>query len=737
MVKLVRLTSENDCIFNANLDSDLVVGEDAQIAVQNLTFETIFPVLDVGENDAEVLFNIDRNTYLPETSRTVGVLDVKTYSSTNYQTFFPAMETALNDTLTLNQGAVDNPAPPGKYQVTGQYHIADKDGNGSPDEKTINFKLSPIIHPQFIGAVGRQFSPNIPAGGNGYPKLVDSNALFSISKDADTDATLEIADNDENPGDIVAFGGYSKPVGDASSANLDAFLYPTSALVQWCKGSSVFYARVGSLPVGGTKDEEGFAIGLSKTQLTGRDGVAIPTASRDYEIRAYRRGDNYQFITPASAHVPADSVPPVAPFSADPTGGGSPSGVAANDVIMIEKSGPEIIGSVVSGGGGGYLNLPLGNNWTQTPAGATEKFDEVNLGAIATYRRTQITPASGLIHWWEAVDETNWNLYTTGPPVFGQAVDATAVSNLATGVITINPPGPGAIQFNPQGGINPGVVAAGTKTVLFRYVDDDRNAALYPYMYVCGEEGPAAGGTIVNWVGLTVDPALVNTLEDPEADLDDDPLDPYMDYLAPEYGNVFGGDQTMMSYSAPDIVGLLPQFDETFYDLAIAQNFRSILSISKSILRFMGFSGPEFGGAGYHNFEPRFNTVFADQYGFSLIPANDFAVTNSDNYVVVLDSHPVISYDCSTIPGSGMITTDPTVAKTGKRMNIIATIPDNDNTNGVVEFDANELVFIDLDNNYKQNISNIRARVLNKQLQPVDTVGTSVMTLLIKDTKKE
>ncbi len=734
MVKLVRLTSENDCIFNANLDSDLVVSEDAQVAVQNLTFETIFPVLDIGENDAEVLFNIDRNTYTPETSRTVGVLDVKTYTSTNYQTFFPAMETALNDTLTLNQGAVENPAPPGKYQVTGQYHIADKDGQGSPDEKTINFKLSPIIHPQFIGTVGRGFSPTIPAGGGGYPELVDSNALFSISKDANTDATLEIGDNDLNPGDIVAFGGYSKPVGDASSANLDAFLYPTSSLVQWCKGSSVFYARVGSLPVGGTKDEEGFAIGLSKTQLTGRDGVAIPTASRDYEIRAYRRGDNYQFITPNSAHVPADSTPAVAPFAADPTGGGSPSGVAANDVIMLEKSGSEIIGSVITSGPGfQYVNLPLGGDFTQAPGGQTEIFDETNLGDIATYRRTQVGAA--FEQWYLATSATDWNIYNT-QPVAGQAADNTATIDPATGVITIVGGGAPGTTFTPA--VVPPLVANGRKHQLFRYVDDDRNAALYPYMYICGEEGPAAGGTIVNWVGLTIDPALMNTMEDPDADLDDEELDPYMDYLAPQLGNVFGGDQTMMDYSVADIVGLLPQFDETFYDLAIAQNFRSVLSIAKSILRFMGFSGPEFGGAGYHHFEPRFNTAFADQYGFVLIPANDFAVANSDNYVVVLDSHPVISYDCSTIPnGSGMITTDPTAAKTGRRMNIIATIPDNDNTNGVVEFDANELVFIDLDNNYKQNISNIRARVLNKKLQPVDTVGTSVMTLLIKDTKKE
>lgn len=748
MVKLVRLTSENDGVFNANLDSDLVVGEDAQVAVQNLTFQTVFPTLDVGENDAQILFNLDRNTYLPDTSRSTGLLDVKTYTSQNYQTFFPAMKVALNDTLLLNQG-LNAAGAAGKYLTTGQYYVGDIDGESfDSDKKPINFVLSPVIHPTVIGENGRLFDPTNPdgldeAGDPTLPAFEEDNVLFSISEDAAGDDTLDTIGVGLGAGanDILAFGGFKKPVGEVSSAALDSFIYPSSSKVQWCKGSSVLYARVGSLPVGGNSADEGFAIGLSKTQLDGRAGRVIPTASRDYEIRAYRRGDNYQFITPNSAGVPADSNPPVAPFAADPTGGGDPAGVAANDVIMIEKSGTEIIGSVVSSGGGGYLNLPAGNNWTQTPAGATEKFDEVNLGAIATYRRTQITPASGLIHWWEAVDETNWNLYTTGPPVFGQAVDATAVSNLATGVITINPPGPGAIQFNPQGGINPGVVAAGTKTVLFRYVDDDRNAALYPYVYVCGQEGPAGGGAVINWVGLTVDPALINQLEVDENDYG--PKSGYEAYLAPESGNIWGAadqpdaGEPGMSNSVEDIVDLLPELDQDLYDLVLAQNLSTVLSISKDILRFMGFSGPEYNGTGYFHFEPTFNTTFQNQFGFELTPDNDFYITNSDNYVVLLDSHPVVSYDCSTIPSSGKISTNPTAAKSGKRMNIIATIPDNDNTLGVVEFDANELVYIDLDNNYKQNMSNIRVRVLNKQLQKIETLGTSVLTLLIKDTKKE
>ena len=48
MVKLVRMTTENNNKFNTNIDSDIVVGEKAQLAVKNLTFESLFKVLSGG-----------------------------------------------------------------------------------------------------------------------------------------------------------------------------------------------------------------------------------------------------------------------------------------------------------------------------------------------------------------------------------------------------------------------------------------------------------------------------------------------------------------------------------------------------------------------------------------------------------------------------------------------------------------------------------------------------------------
>ena len=77
-------------------------------------------------------------------------------------------------------------------------------------------------------------------------------------------------------------------------------------------------------------------------------------------------------------------------------------------------------------------------------------------------------------------------------------------------------------------------------------------------------------------------------------------------------------------------------------------------------------------------------------------------------------SLPVLSYDGSFT--QGLLANNTTVAKTGRRYNILATIPVNDNS-GFVQFDSNEVVYIDLDNSFKQNISNLRLRVLDKSLR--------------------
>ena len=120
--------------------------------------------------------------------------------------------------------------------------------------------------------------------------------------------------------------------------------------------------------------------------------------------------------------------------------------------------------------------------------------------------------------------------------------------------------------------------------------------------------------------------------------------------------------------------------------------------------------------------------------GFILEGDQNTQLVNSDNYVVVIDSNPVMSYDASRFSYGA----EPTVNSAsfnqmkGRQYNILATIAVNDNS-GYLEWRANELVYIDFDNKYPLELKNLRLRVLDKELNPIKQIGLGVITLLIKD----
>ena len=100
-------------------------------------------------------------------------------------------------------------------------------------------------------------------------------------------------------------------------------------------------------------------------------------------------------------------------------------------------------------------------------------------------------------------------------------------------------------------------------------------------------------------------------------------------------------------------------------------------------------------------------------------------MVNSDSYAVEILNLPIQSFDASVSIKNSNI-------KRGKRRNILAVIPKNDST-GIIEFEANEVLYIDINNAEPININNLNLRVLNKKLEPIETSGVSVITLLFKD----
>jgi hypothetical protein len=88
----------------------------------------------------------------------------------------------------------------------------------------------------------------------------------------------------------------------------------------------------------------------------------------------------------------------------------------------------------------------------------------------------------------------------------------------------------------------------------------------------------------------------------------------------------------------------------------------------------------------------------------------------SDSFVVQLLSLKIDSYD----------------GLTGGRENVLAVIPESDNAARLLYTPPYPL-FLDLNNNKPLSIRNFSARVLRNDFSEVETVGLSVLTVIITD----
>ena len=154
------------------------------------------------------------------------------------------------------------------------------------------------------------------------------------------------------------------------------------------------------------------------------------------------------------------------------------------------------------------------------------------------------------------------------------------------------------------------------------------------------------------------------------------------------------------------------------------------------IFRFLGYDENRF-SANIEYFiglpETAIDHIVQEPYlQFNLVPEGQHQVVNSDNFVVVLDSYSVFSYDASRTNYGNNSLNPPDQSNRGRRLNILATIPKNDNS-GFLEYEPNELVYIDLDLADDTIMKNLNLRVLNKNLNPIDINGRAIMTLLIQD----
>ena len=703
MVKLLRLTHNKQdtfdnapegLTFNVNMEDDLIVSENAQIGVKNLTFEADYQILNINPAN-------DTISAKYETSRDASTdrLTAATYVKSTYRDFFADLNITLNNCV--NPLLVDpstSAATSNKQGFYGQYNV-DADSQYKP----INFKLTPALNP----VINRLFeNPQDPGAGGLFDWQIVENLMTSIGETISIDYNQTLPTNQLKPSDMCIIKSAKT---DAAGTRVN-FLASARPDAIWSRGSAVWSIRIGALSL---LADGGFEIGLASAIPFDKEGTPIADDDIKFAVRVTGSGDDFRHIKPTSDFtsnpvyvvntgispsfpIPANSAEsdtivlscshrsntahrkkltaevfrdglavetlfsydfpkgkedtPLFPYlcmfepTANPTNAHSP--VVTFDLFELDDNtdinllqGNQFAGAGVFSeasinyGTDGYFNLENGGaNWTQAPAPATENFVTTNLGDIADYRRTQQgTP--GLLQWWEATGANTWNVYN-GSSTGGLPPTATSV--------------PDATATTDAQGI----------------------------ISIVGSTTTFTPTTIPNRVE--------------------------------KIGRIG-----------------LPDLNELWYgNLGLAE--KSSLILSNRVLLFLGFTKDQLSGGIEQNtqFPVIINTTRVP-YGFTITPDGLFALTQSDNFVVILDSQKLVSYDCS-------VDIRDVIDVKGKRANILATIPVNDN-DGIIEFQANEVLFIDMDNKQPMAIKNLSLRVLDKELEPIQVEGLSVMTLLIKD----
>lgn len=602
MVKLIRLTSNDNAHFKANLDDGIQIDENSQIAVKNLTFNAKFNSLEIKTSNKNVSYSLNPDLYATENAE----LSQRIYNSSTNEEFYPDLNGALNGTLAINAVAAvsDN--------TVGTYSSFDVRHNPTNREITaIYFKYNmPIM---MFNMNGKLLSGgDIERGG----KRVGIESFMLVNEDVDGIENLTINDatpaSQPNP-DQTTINNLGNMTSVAGETNTNLFNRWVGTDRPWSRGSAFFSCRVQNLVNhGGTDDRHGFAIGLTYTDLiteleSGSD-TELRTTDRDFEICVEKNNTTYKFISPTLKNTLTPAVPALLPHLYDITTTPDPR---EHDILVLERKNNVITGCI-------------------------------------------------------------WNTSIVG----------------------------------------------GLRTELFSYTipNSDRDKNLYPYIYMKGDSTVAeAGYPVITMDGLRMPDNTKNQVTGET---------PYAGQRNPIEN------QTVSFYD-----DIAPTFIDNYWLPGNDIQTNASITLNGDIFRFLGYDPTKYpADKPYTLSNPK---TYIQLYnggeewsGFVARGEDLNQLVNSDNFVVVLDSNNVFSYDASkTDYGSGGID-NPKIANRGRRLNIIATIPKNDNV-GYLEYEPNEITYIDLDNSISKVIKNIEVRVLDKEFNSIDTFGTSILTLLI------
>ena len=184
MVKLLRLTTENNCNFQADLDAGIEVSKKAQIAVQNLTFETNYDVIEIDNTNDEISVQWDTGAVTGNPSLTIeGYIPAKEYTRVDIEGLAQSVVHTLNQTQ-----AVDVAGTLNLNLNYAEFGLA----TTNDERSKIQYKLSPLTMPLHTNEDGTRRSA---ANGNelfgmtkaiqtGTGTLLDSLGVNDLTTDA-------------------------------------------------------------------------------------------------------------------------------------------------------------------------------------------------------------------------------------------------------------------------------------------------------------------------------------------------------------------------------------------------------------------------------------------------------------------------------------------------------------------------------------------------------------------------
>jgi len=681
MVKLIRIASDNNGIFRSNFQNDIIVEPNSSMALLNATFNVDFSLLDVNQRNNKIVVQTDTNdTFTKGEER----LEINSYGNSDNESNLLTKNilSTLNKCL-QGQGWTDFENNNGS-----QFNIREIGG-----KKRIEYRYSPFLNPLNLPT---QTYPG------GSPLLSFDDAKTNVF----TNPTSFLTTISKKPG---------QPNAEGTSNNI------ITGLAKLSSGNGLMVISMTSADLGSGLQDNGFGFGLTSSKLTDimEAGEEIPSANRGFEMRFNRASETYKIRKPGDTAETDTGVLPVLVF-----GGNN----FDHDFFYYEIVAGTLEGGVCQVINSSHLNLPAGNAWIQSGTGTQENFDTTDLGDIATYRRTQV--GSTIEQWWEATSDSDWNIYNNKPSA-GDAPDVLATADLATGVITIIGLG---IDFTPNGGLPPTVaVKTPTKTQFFSEVLNENELELYPYIYLNGGNGFM---TLTDF-NMTLDPWVnQNFNSNPNVDL------PYWSVTGQNFaGNIYSaftngfdniytnnwinatGDNVL---NIPDDSERWTQAPKTF-----------TVKMHRDVWKFLGFRN-------LTNLDNEFYSTFTGKIGsveqqscWSFFNASIYFSNNlSDSFLIESRTLQLDSFDASQVSytdNSAVSYVNSASDKQGRRKNILMTIPVNDNDSGLVEYDSNTPIFIDINNANRLNQKTLNFQILDKNFNQIKTTEeTSILTILIK-----